>query len=43
LVGLEPIKTLTTLIGCVLLRTLPDRSFSALMRFAKPSMASGTA
>jgi glycosyltransferase involved in cell wall biosynthesis len=39
LVGLEPVKTLTTLIGCILLRTLPDRCFSALLRFAKPSMA----
>jgi len=35
----EPVKTITTLAACTLLRFLPERVFAALMRAAKPSLA----
>ena len=35
----EPVKTITTLVACALLRILPERAFAALVRATKPSLA----
>ncbi len=39
LLVLEPAKTLTTLIACALLRVLPERQFTTLLRVTKTSFA----
>ena len=35
----EPVKTWSTLLACAVLRLLPERQFTALMRCANPSLA----
>jgi len=37
----EPVKTLTTLAACAVLRVLPPRGFAVLLSVAKPSLAGG--